>query len=92
MKVLGFGITYPLTVFSVLLGHPPPSAHVDCHRGKMQSLPTTNTDDERGVVVPNIYEPGELTQLSAFRGNWLLVTEGYSAFVAWSIKTQEGAQ
>ena len=92
LKALGFGIMYPLTVFSVLAGHLPPSAHVDCHHDKMQSLPTTNTDEERGVVVPNIHKPGELSQLSTFRGNWLLVTEGYSAFVAWSTRTQEGAQ
>jgi len=92
LKALGFGITYPLTAFSVLAEHLPLSAHVDCHRGKMQFLPTTNMDDERGVVVPNIHEPGELTQLSTFRGNWLLITEGYSAFVAWSTKAQEDAQ
>ena len=86
------GIMYPLTAFSVLAEHLPLSAHVDCHHGEMQFLPLTNTDDERGVVVPNIYEPGELTQLSTFRGNWLLVIEGYSAFIAWSTKAQEGAQ
>jgi len=92
LKALGFGITYPLTAFSVLAEHIPLSAHVNCYRGKMQFLSTTNMDDERGVIVPNIHEPGELTQLSTFRGNWLLVIEGYSAFIAWSTKAQEGAQ
>ncbi len=92
LKALGFGITYPLTAFSVLAEHIPLSTHVNCHRGKMQFLPTTNMDDERGVVIPHIHEPGELTQLSTFRGNWLLVTEGYSAFIAWSTKAQDGAQ
>jgi 4'-phosphopantetheinyl transferase len=92
LKALGVGITYPLTAFSVLAEHLPPSAHVDCHRSKMQFLPSTNADDKKGVVVPNIHEPGELTQLSTFRGDWLLVVEGYSAFIAWSTKAQEGAQ
>jgi len=89
LKTLGFGITYPLTALSVLAEHLSLSAHVNCPRGKMQCLPSTDTDDERGVVVPNIHEPGELTQLSTFRGNWLLVVEGYSAFIAWSTKAQE---
>ena len=57
----------------------------------MQFLPSTDADDKKGVVVPDIHEPGELTQLSTFRGSWLLVVEGYSAFVAWSTKAQEGA-
>ena len=86
LKALGFGITYPLTAFSVLAGHLPPSVHIDYHRDKIAIPVYSNMDDERGVVVPDIHEPGELNQLSTFHGGWLLVMEGYSAFIAWSTK------